>query len=163
MRAVVRNRSLCLAGLQALCQLDKAHRPSRKPLIFPPSICRVGNDSRRDTDTLAVSTRPEDGKNGRISGVLIGSAAAERRGGCVVVWPARSPACAQRPTPLSSASWSPGNGLAGGGRRGHVIVVIQLTQHSITSAVANSVFAGLQRRPRRFRIPGSKGWLRPRK
>lgn len=71
----------------------EAHRPPQKARSpsRPPSICRVGTTSRRDT--LAVSTRPwdgmdakGDGKSGEIGGGLIGSAAAQRRGrrcGCV--------------------------------------------------------------------------------
>ncbi|KAL2183365.1 hypothetical protein L209DRAFT_758943 [Thermothelomyces heterothallicus CBS 203.75] len=48
MRAVVRNRSLCLAGLQALCQLDKAHLV---PLESPPHLPAIDLPGRQRFST----------------------------------------------------------------------------------------------------------------
>ncbi|KAL2141718.1 hypothetical protein VTI28DRAFT_2084 [Corynascus sepedonium] len=83
-------------GQAAGRSLSQQGTPSfSKPLLFLPLICRVGNNSQRDT--LAVSTRP-----------------CCRAAGWVRCGVASSPASLRtKANPLSSASWSPGNGLAG--------------------------------------------------
>lgn len=86
------------ATSNAVCTLSARCHLQSQPLLTSscPRICRPGTTSSQDT--LAVSTCPQDGKNGKIGVVVIGSLLLHCGGGAqsgkwvCCVWPARHPA-----------------------------------------------------------------------